>query len=136
MPIWSDSRPRTARNPVDSVARFRLSRPAQSDLANILATSDERWGTEGRRRYTATLAAAMRMLAADPQGPLTRDREDLLRGVRSFHTRHARTDSAPENVKAPVHVIYYRVVAADVVEVVRVLHEHMEPSRHIRKKRT
>lgn len=33
------------------MARFRLAGPAQADLANILATSAERWGTEGRRRY-------------------------------------------------------------------------------------
>jgi len=31
------------------MARFRLARPAQIDLANILATSGERWGAEGRR---------------------------------------------------------------------------------------
>jgi antitoxin ParD1/3/4 len=33
------------------MARFRLAGPAQADLANILAASAERWGTEGRRRY-------------------------------------------------------------------------------------
>jgi len=50
------------------MARFRLSRPAQADLAGILATSAERWGLEGRRRYAAILAAAMRKVAADPEG--------------------------------------------------------------------
>jgi toxin ParE1/3/4 len=34
-------------------------------------------------------------------------------------------------VRGPVHVLYYRVVRPDLVEIVRVLHERMEPSRHI-----
>ena len=58
---------------VDSMARFRLSEPAKTDLAHILATSAERWGIESRRRYAAMLAAAMRRAARDPAGPLTRD---------------------------------------------------------------
>lgn len=47
---------------VNRLARFRLARPAQIDLAQILATSDERWGTEGRQRYAAVLAAGMRQV--------------------------------------------------------------------------
>ena len=34
-------------------------------------------------------------------------------------------------VRGPVHVLYYRVVRPDLVEIVRVLHERMEPGRHI-----
>ena len=33
-------------------------------------------------------------------------------------------------VGKPVHVILYRAVEPDLVEIVRVLHERMEPSRH------
>ena len=50
------------------MARFRIAQPAQSDLANILAISAERWGTDGRRRYALFLAAAMRTVAANPEG--------------------------------------------------------------------
>jgi toxin ParE1/3/4 len=35
-------------------------------------------------------------------------------------------------VRRPVHILYYRMVRPDVVEIVRVLHEHMEPRRHLR----
>ena len=31
----------------------------------------------------------------------------------------------------PVHVLFYRVLKSGLVEIVRVLHERMEPSRHI-----
>jgi toxin ParE1/3/4 len=113
------------------MARFRLSRPARADLTDILATSAARWGTEGRRRYAAILAAAMREVAANPEGPATRDRHELLTGVRSFHVRHLRSDDPDMKVRRPVHVLYYRVTPRGLIEIVRVLHERMEPSRHL-----
>ena len=112
------------------MARFRLSRPAQLDLADILTTSAERWGPQGRRRYVALLAAALRKIAADPEGPLTQTRNELLPGLRSFHIRHARTDAPEGKVKRPVHVLYYRTVQPGLIDIVRVLHERMEPALH------
>jgi toxin ParE1/3/4 len=109
------------------MARFRISAPARGDLEQILATSLERWGEAGRARYAALLAAALRAIARDPTGSATRDRAELAAGVRSMHIRHAR---AARGVKDPVHVIFFRLVA-DVVEVVRVLHERMEPTAHV-----
>jgi len=113
------------------MARFRLSAPAEADLAGILAASAERWGLEGRRRYSALLVAAMRRVAADPEGPATRDRADLIPGIRSLHIRHARGDDPQTAVKSPVHIVYYRVTQPGLIEIVRVLHERMEPGRHV-----
>jgi toxin ParE1/3/4 len=113
------------------MARFRLSRSATADLKRILATSDQRWGAEGRRRYAATIAMAMRQVASDPDGAATRDRSGIGRGVRSLHIRHARADDREPKVKRPVHVLYYRTIRPSLVEIVRVLHERMEPSHHI-----
>jgi len=113
------------------MARFRLSRLAEADLLHILRTSAERWGAEGARRYASLLAEAMRKVAADPQGPTTRARNDLHPGVRSVHIRHARGANPDANVRRPVHILYYRAVASDFVEIFRVLHERMDPSRHL-----
>lgn len=113
------------------MARFRLSLLARADLAQILAVSAERWGLEGRRRYAAVLTAAMRKVAAEPDSAVTRDRAELARGVRSFHLRHAGIGDTEARVKRPVHVLFYRVVHPDLVEIVRVLHERMEPSGHL-----
>ena len=110
------------------MARFRLSAPAKADLRNILAKSLERWGADGRSRYAALLVAALRSLAARPAGPTTRMRDELLPGVRSFHVQHVRGE---HRVRQPVHVIYYRTIPPDLIEVVRVLHERMDPSRHL-----
>ncbi len=112
------------------MARFRLSLLTRADLAQILATSAERWGIEGRRRYAAVLAAGMRKVAAEPEGPATRERVELSRGIRSFRLRNASADKTQAQVRRPVHVLYYRVVRLGLVEIVRVLHERMEPSRH------
>jgi len=114
------------------MARYRLSGPAQADVAHVLAVSAKRWGDEGRQRYAALLAAAMRRVAADPVAALTRDRAELRTGLRSFHLRHARSGGTAASVRHPVHILYYRVVERGLIEIVRVLHERMEPSRHIR----
>lgn len=113
------------------MARFRLSRPAQADLTDILATSAERWGIEGRRRYAAILTTAIRKVAADPENPATRDRAELVPGIRSFHIRHARSDDSELKVRRPVHILYYRVIRSGLIEIIRVLHERMEPSRYV-----
>ncbi|EJW10712.1 hypothetical protein A33M_4113 [Rhodovulum sp. PH10] len=110
------------------MARFRISRPAERDLAKILATSEARWGASARRSYAALLASAFRAIAADPKAPPTRDRSDLLPGLRSLHLRHA--ERAP-GVKHPVHVVFYRSADTETIEIVRVLHDRMEPRRHL-----
>jgi toxin ParE1/3/4 len=110
------------------MARVRVAGPAQTDLASILAASAERWGDRGRARYARLLAGAMRLVATAPDGPTTRDRSDLLEGIRSLHLRHV---PGKHGVSKPVHVLYYRVAGPDVVEIVRVLHQRMEPSRHV-----
>ena len=111
--------------------RLRISRPAKADLAYILATSAERWGADGRRRYAAILGSALRKVASDPEGLTTRDRADLLPGMRSFNLRSARSRDPKSKVRRPVHILYYRVVAPGLIELVRVLHERIEPSRHL-----
>jgi toxin ParE1/3/4 len=112
------------------VAKVRFSRSARADIARILATSLARWGAEGRRRYEALLATTIRQVAANPEGPLTRRRPDLPGDVRSFHFRHAIV-TASDKVRAPAHVVYYRAARGDLIEVVAVLHDRMDPALHL-----
>jgi len=112
------------------VANVRISRRAYADLAELLATSLQRWGEDGRVRYKSLLATAMRELGADPEHLMSKDCRELAPRLRSFHVRHMGRD---HGVKAPVHVIYYRYYRkprASIV-IVRVLHERMEPSVHL-----
>lgn len=73
----------------------------------------------------------MRRVAKHPDGRSTSDRSELRPGIRSFHIRHARDESREARVANPVHVIFYRVTQPGVIEIVRVLHDRMEPSRHV-----
>lgn len=113
------------------MARLRLARRAQTDLMIILGDSAEKWGGEASRRYGAALMRAMRQLAADPEGRLTRGRPDIRLDLRSFHLRNLRQTARQPGVKRPVHVIYYRVAEPGVVEIVRVLHDRMDPNRQL-----
>ena len=79
------------------------------------------------------LAAGMRKVAGDPEGPSTQSCHGLYPRLRSLHIRHARRDAPDASVRRPVHVLHYRVVQPGLIEIVRVLHERMEPSRHIGK---
>lgn len=110
------------------MAGFRISRPARADLEHILEVSGERWGEDGQARYRGLLEAALQGIASDPEGPVTRDRRLLGAGLRSFHLRHAR---GAHGVHDPVHVLYYRCMRSGSVEVVRILHERMDPTAQL-----
>ena len=108
--------------------RVRVAGPAASDLESILETSLERWGRVGRERYESLLDAVIRMLELDALGPTTRALNHVRRGLRSLHTRAVR---GTHGVKSPVHVFYYRLLDADTVLVLRVLHERQEATLHL-----
>lgn len=113
------------------MARYRFSDPAKADIASVLRTSEAMHGAEARIRYRGLLTAALRRIAGDPQGVATVDRSELLAGLRSLHIRHSRSESREAPVGDPVHVIFYRAAEPGVIEIVRVLHERMEPGRHV-----
>jgi toxin ParE1/3/4 len=113
------------------MTRYRLSAPAKADIAAILKRSEELHGKEARIRYRACIAAAMRRIASDPKGRSTIDRAELHLGIRSFHIRHSRDESREAPVASPVHVIYYALAQPNVIEIVRVLHDRMDPPEHL-----
>jgi toxin ParE1/3/4 len=113
------------------MARFKISLPAQDDLDAILASSEQRWGADARDRYAALLVAAMRKIAREPNATATKARDDVMTGVRSLHIRHAGRRGL---VQRPVHLVFYSVTEAD-IEVVRVLHERMDPLAQIEPRR-
>jgi toxin ParE1/3/4 len=114
------------------MARYRLSGPAQADISQILARSAAVWGLEGRRRYSSLLAAAFRQAANDPKGATSRDQSHLLPGLRSIHLRHVKGEETDAKVNHPVHMIFYRTISPELVEIIRILHERMEPKHYFR----
>ncbi len=109
------------------MASLRLSRAAVADLRAALAFSRTQFGDVAERRYAVTLAAALDLIARDPAGPNTRARPELGAGIRCLHARRTR---GAGRVRAPVHVICFRVGPA-AVEIIGILHERMDPFQHL-----
>jgi toxin ParE1/3/4 len=70
----------------------------------------------------------LRRIFEDPEGRLTLSRSEIKPGIRSFHTVARKAARRWWN---PVHVIFYRASKPSLLEILRVLHDRMEPSRHV-----
>ena len=99
---------------------------------DILTWSHEQFGESARKRYRALLAAAFRDVAAEPAGIGSTPRPELGTGLFVWHLRLSRQHVPPAVgvVHRPRHFVVYRRTDS-VVEIVRVLHDAMELSRHL-----
>lgn len=89
---------------------FTLTNRAKADLKEIARFTQNRWGREQRNLYLQMLDASFRQLAANPQKG--RDCSEIRIGYRKL--------------VAGGHVIFYRQTLSDTIEIVRVLHGHMD----------
>lgn len=114
------------------MARYRLAPAARTDVAEILVHSHQMFGTLGRRRYRGLMETAFRLVAEQPQRPGAVVRVDLGAGLMQFHLRHCPKPALGEGrVQRPRHAIYYRVVESGLIDILRVLHDRMDPRRHV-----
>lgn len=97
--------------------RFVLTNEAKADLKTIGRYTEHRWGREQRNRYLSMLDERFHHLAAHPLKG--RDCSDILPGYRKYG--------------AGKHLIFYRLLEPDPIEIVRVLHERMDVERHFSK---
>lgn len=105
--------------------RIRLGRQAEADFAEILRYKRERFGAGQARAYKALLMGALASLENGPVAPGSANREEIMPGLRSLHvSRRGRSGR---------HFVLYRPTEGNVVEVLRILHDAMELSRHLRK---
>ena len=94
-------------------SQFRVSRAASQDLLRIGRFTERRWGKARRNHYLGQLDEAFALIAEnDSIGKIC---DDISSGYRKF----------PEGS----HVVYYRVT--DIVEIIRILHERMEPDSYL-----
>ena len=93
--------------------RFRVSRAARQDLLRIGRFTERRWGKAKRNHYLGRLDEAFALISEnDSIGKIC---DEISAGYRKF----------PEGS----HVIYYRVT--DIVEIIRILHEGMDPDSYL-----
>lgn len=113
------------------MARIDITDPARRDIGAALAHSLDAFGTMAQRRYRALIRAALRDLAANPLRVGSKDLTGSRTGVRTYHLLNSRARVADFPVRTPRHVIVYRLVGQEVVEVLRLLHDAMDPERHL-----
>jgi toxin ParE1/3/4 len=116
--------------PPSPAKRHQFTEIADEDIEGILKTSGKRFGPRQREVYAGLIDRAAEMVAEDPERPGSRDRHDLGAGVRSFHL-----ELAAGRRGAAYHILYYvrgRLSdGSDGLVIARVLHEGMDPTRHL-----
>jgi toxin ParE1/3/4 len=94
--------------------KIRLHIRAESDLVDIWLYSFREWGELQADAYIDEINAAVASLSSNPERGIRRD--GARAGYRALFVNH--------------HAIYYKLSSAT-VEIVRVLHEQMDPDRHL-----
>lgn len=106
--------------------RHRLTQRADDDLKHLLQETLRAFGPRQTRIYAALIDRAIGLIADEPERPSSKDRSDLVAGVRSFHIA-----LASGRKRSASHVLYFtvmdRVEFGSEVVILRVLHERMEP---------
>lgn len=103
--------------------RVRIARAAQQDLSTILAWTQQHFGTRQARTYARTLALALRALTDGPEVAGVKARDDILPGVFVLHV-------ARQGRKGR-HLIIFRLGRKHGIEVLRILHDSMDLTRHV-----
>jgi toxin ParE1/3/4 len=94
---------------------FSLTNKAIADVLEIGRYTEEHWGQVQRDKYLSLIDESFSSIAQNPtQG---RDCSDIKTGYRK------------KNVGA--HVIFYRQIADDKIQIVRVLHGRMDYASHL-----
>lgn len=110
--------------------RFRLSHSADADIFDILTWSHNRFGEQARQRYESLIVAAVLHAAEHRDGAGFNAKPELGTGVLTWHLALSTQRVRGGGVRRPRHVLVPRW-DGDVLVVGRVLHEKMDPTRHL-----
>jgi toxin ParE1/3/4 len=112
---------------------YRLSLSAETDIIEILAFTELRFGDHAKRRYESLIISAMSDIAVDPERVDSRPRPEIAASIRTYHLRHSRVRarSAAGTVHRPRHIMLYRTVRPDLIGIGRILHDGMDLLRHL-----
>lgn len=112
---------------------YRLTRAAEAQIDAILLDSFRSHGIEAAGRYGQLIVAAMAALGGNPELPGNTEIAHLP-GIRAYPIRLGRTWAEPaRRVRAPRHLVVYRVAADGIVDVLALVHDRMVLSRAARR---
>ena len=92
---------------------YRLSPLAEKDLYKIISTTISLWGNEQAKVYAQNIDAALIKLAQYPD--FGRERNEIYNDAKSFPVEK--------------HIVFYQV-SDNGIDVARILHQRMDPSKH------
>lgn len=95
------------------MSNYKLSPLAESDLHKIITSTIKSWGSEQAKIYAESLDSALIKLTQYPD--FGRQRNELYPNARSFPIEK--------------HIVFYCVTKSG-IEVARILHQRMDPSKH------
>ena len=98
------------------MAKYYLTKKAIEDLSNIWDYTFEEWSELQADRYYQMLIENFKEISQNPD--LGKNYEDI--------------STTLSGLKAGKHIIFYRRIASDEVEITRILHEMMELKRKIK----
>lgn len=102
---------------------MRLTHQAELDVLDITQWTAEQFGELQADQYLETISLALEALANGPETPGVKNRNELGPDICTLHiARHGRKAS---------HFVVFRVSEAQVLDILRILHDRMELSRHI-----
>lgn len=101
----------------------RLARQADQDFVEILQWTAATLGLRQARVYAETLSLAIEALVDGPDVPGTKKRDEIAPGIRTLHvSRQGRKGR---------HFVVFRAVDDRIIDVLRLLHDSMDLSRHL-----
>jgi len=102
---------------------LRLGQQAARDYGEIVRWTVKSFGVQQAEIYAKTIALAMQALMDGPEIAGSNLREDIAPGIRTLHVaRRGRKGR---------HFIVFRVGSAYTIDVLRLLHDSMDLSRHL-----
>ncbi|MBM3344097.1 MAG: type II toxin-antitoxin system RelE/ParE family toxin [Betaproteobacteria bacterium] len=105
---------------------IRLGASAEADFQNILRWTASQFGPRQAHVYAQTLTAAITALGDGPTVIGAKARDDIAKGLYTLHV--------VRNGRKGRHFVMFRVAQsndADVIDVLRVLHDAMNLPRHV-----
>ncbi len=103
--------------------RVRLSGPANADLHGIVAWTQREFGATQACRYAAAVGVALDRLAQGPDADGSVQCNEAAPGLRRLHLRRF--------IGRARHVLFYRTEGDGLILVIRILHDAMDPERHL-----
>lgn len=108
---------------------YRLTAIADDDIQRILRDTLERFGPHQVEAYAALIETSLERIGGDPFAASSSARDELGPGIRAIHFQITAGRRG-----ASSHIAYFRppvAAGSGPVSILRILHDRMDPKRHV-----